>query len=236
MIKEAKPRGVLEATNENVVFVNFHDDKKTNFKKFGLGRLFYTIHKYFIQTDDYKEYQNIDALDEDQLNERIEKLKLRANDVMLSNKIGGAFLGMVPIPFLRNLFIHKSAAEKVGQIFGINLKFRKEEKMKNNQNLYFDMKSIDEEQLKQPDAKELVIEAEKKSPKVHIQGEIARTAISCIPIVGQIMGAVYGGIFTDVYCKDLIEKCAQYYKENIKNIGNSYEQAIKYFEDGAKNN
>ena len=56
---------------------------------------------------------------------------------MLSNKIGGAFLGMVPIPFLRNLFIHKSAAEKVGQIFGINLKFRKEEKMKNNQNWNF---------------------------------------------------------------------------------------------------
>ena len=87
MIKETNPGGILEASNETVVFVNFYDDKKTKFKKFGLFNLFQTIYKFFIQTDDYKNFINNDNLNDEELNKRIELLKLRAKDIIFKNKI-----------------------------------------------------------------------------------------------------------------------------------------------------
>ena len=57
-------------------------------------------------------------------------LRERANDILLSNKICGGIVGVLPIIdyFIQKSFIKKNAAKKAGQIFGIDIKFIEDEK------------------------------------------------------------------------------------------------------------
>ena len=45
-----------------------------------------------------------------------------------------------------------------------------------------------------------------------------------------IIGVAIGGYTTHAFCEQLIDKFAEYYKENGSNIGISYEKAISYFD------
>ena len=59
-------------------------------------------------------------------------LRERANDILLSNKICGGIVGILPIIdyFIQKSFIKKNAAKKAGQIFGIDIKFIEDENEK----------------------------------------------------------------------------------------------------------
>ena len=53
--------------------------------------------------------------------------------------------------------------------------------------------------------------------------------IEFIPF-GCIVGVGTRGYFTSKYCEEMIDKFADYYKKNGKNINNLYSNAIKYLE------
>ena len=99
VFNQTEKGGFLEASKNNVVFVNFHDDKKTKFKKFGVTELYHKIHEFFIQSKDYKDFKNNDELNLDELNERVEILKARANDSVLANKIFGTIFQFIQAVF-----------------------------------------------------------------------------------------------------------------------------------------
>ena len=179
VFNQTEKGGFLEASKNNVVFVNFHDDKKTKFKKFGVTELYHKIHEFFIQSKDYKDFKNNDELNIDELNERVEILKARANDSVLANKIFGTIFQFIQAVFplawpitlpINHYIIKENAAKKIGNIFGFDDDW-----------------------------------------------------------VCPYLPALF---MTIDQCNYIIEFCAQYYKNNIKNIVNSYEQAANYFEKG----
>ena len=49
----------------------------------------------------------------------------------------------------------------------------------------------------------------------------------CI-VVGAVVGVVAGGILTNKYCNELIDKCGNYYKNNYTTVKNSYISAIDF--------
>ena len=115
---------MLEANEDNTVFVNFHKDKKTNFEKFGIGDLFKKIHSFFNKSEDYINFNKIS------IDEQAAKLRAQAERVLILNKIGGAFVGIIPgVDWaLQRFVIKKNAAKKVGQIYGIDIKYVNEAK------------------------------------------------------------------------------------------------------------
>ena len=48
-------------------------------------------------------------------------------------------------------------------------------------------------------------------------------------VVGAVTGIIVGGVMTNSYCNELIDKLEKYYKENAYKIANSYIQAKQYF-------
>ena len=117
-------KNMFEATENNVVFVNFYYDELNEIEPFGKEELFKKIYDFFISSKDYK-----DSLKKYSSKEEIEKtaLKLRAQaeSILLPNKIWGGAVGIIPFAdwFLQQFVIKKNAVEKVGQIFGIDVKF-----------------------------------------------------------------------------------------------------------------
>ena len=142
----------FEANENNVVFVNFYEEKHK--PQYGVDLFFKKIRECFKKT---KEYQNImkmmseisrvigDGLEEDKKKELdnfkdsyfkdIAKiLRIRAESEVRKYKVSGIFLGSLPIV---NLYSHDWISKKVtkvlGEIYGIEIKFNeKEEKKENN--------------------------------------------------------------------------------------------------------
>ena len=48
-------------------------------------------------------------------------------------------------------------------------------------------------------------------------------------VVGAVAGIVVGGVMTNSYCNELLDKFENFYKQNANKIANSYIQAKKYF-------
>ncbi len=115
--------GMLFANLENVVFVNFHRDIKYGIEPFGINELYKKIYNFFILSEDYKE--SFDKLDENKVKRDAIKLRAQAKDMILSNKIWGGVVGILPgIDWLIQKFvIKKNAAKKLGEIYGIDVKF-----------------------------------------------------------------------------------------------------------------
>lgn len=119
---------MFEATENNVVFVNFHYDEDFELMPFGKEELFKKIYDFFVSSKDYKE-----SLKKYSTEEEIEKtaLKLRAQAerILLPNKIFGALSGVIPFAdmAIQKFIIKKNAIIKVGQIFGIDVKFINED-------------------------------------------------------------------------------------------------------------
>ena len=119
---------MFEATEKNVVFVNFHYDEDLEIEPFGRKDLFKKIYDFFVSSNDYR-----DSLKKYSTKEEIErtalKLRAQAESILLPNKIFGAIVGIIPIAdwALQKFVIKKNAIIKVGQIFGIDVKFIEED-------------------------------------------------------------------------------------------------------------
>ena len=148
--EESQPGGMLIATMDNVAFVNFHKDNKNGFEPFGINDLFKKIYNYFILSEDY-----IDSgkkMDSDYIKKKAEKLRAEAKDILLSNKVWGGVVGIIPgVDWLIQKFvIKKNAAKKVGRIYGIDVRFLDEKDNNKNVNKYrpeYITASVETEQL-----------------------------------------------------------------------------------------
>ena len=123
---------MLISTLDNTVFVNFHKDHNNGNEPFGTDLLFKKIHQFFTESEDYK--NSTIKLDSKMIEKRALKLRAQAQDVILSNKIWGGAVGVIPGVdwILQKFVIKKNAAKKIGRIFGIDVKFVDEEQNKNS--------------------------------------------------------------------------------------------------------
>ena len=178
----------FESTKDNTVLVNFLKDKENDYEPFGKDILFETIHKFFIESDDYKE--SLKKLDSDTINKNLEKLRKQANDIVLSNKIWGGVVGIIPgIDWLLQKFvIKKNAAKKVGKIFGIDVKFIREEQNKTN-------KEKEEKEEKKEEIDIIGPNIEKKSLDLEIKGENLTTESNNYMIKNSIKVTTETGVY-----------------------------------------
>ena len=147
---ETNDKGMLVASLDNAVFVNFHRDNKNGFEPFGIKEIFKSIYIYFLKLENYDNLSK--KFDKDNVAKQAEKLRAQAKDMLLSNKIWGGVVGIFPgIDWIFQKFvIKKNAAKKLSEIYGIDVKFIDEKGNNINVNKYipeYITASIDTEHL-----------------------------------------------------------------------------------------
>ena len=108
----------FKASENNVVFVNFHKNDINGDKIFGQKELFKKIHDFFIESDDYK--NSLKELDEEQMELQISKLRKQAEDIIYWHKCGAS------IPIIGGyiyFFIKKDAIKKIEKVFALDSEF-----------------------------------------------------------------------------------------------------------------
>ena len=138
-------RKMFEATENNVVFVNFHYDEDLEIEPFGRKELFTKIYEFLVKSKNYKDsFEKLSS--EEAIEKTALKLRAEAQSILLPNKIWGAAVGIIPLMDwpLQKFVIKKNAVKKVGEIFGIDAKFvdednEKEKKLKkkNENDIYY---------------------------------------------------------------------------------------------------
>ena len=118
---------MFKADNNNVIFVNFHKNKLNGEEPFGKEELFKKIYEVFVQSEEYKSSQ--EQLTKEKIEKNALKLRAEAQEMLIFNKIGGGAIGWIPIVdwIVTKYLIKKNAIKKVGEIFGIDVKFIDEE-------------------------------------------------------------------------------------------------------------
>jgi hypothetical protein len=144
---------MFEATENNVIFVNFHYDKDLEKEPFGKKELFKKIYDSFVNSENYKnsleKFSNKEKIEETAL-----KLRAQAESILFPNKILGAAVGIIPIAdwVIQKYIIKENAIKKVGEIFGIDAKFVDEEnerekklQKENEDKIYYTTPGLDDE-------------------------------------------------------------------------------------------
>ena len=115
---------MLEATENNVVFVNFHYDYKNEKEPFGKKELFKKIYDSFVNSENYK--NSLEKLSsEEEIEKAASKLRAQAESILYPSKIWGALSGAIPFAdwAIQRFIINRDALIKVGECFGIDAKF-----------------------------------------------------------------------------------------------------------------
>ena len=113
--------GMLEATDNNTVFVNFHKDYESNIEPFGTKELFKKIYEFFIKSDDFiKSFNNFEP---DVIEKNAMKLRKEGQDILRFHKISGGLIGLIPVVdmVVQKYVIKKNAIKKVGELFGFTI-------------------------------------------------------------------------------------------------------------------
>ena len=105
----------MKISEENSVFVNFIGDEDC--QKHGVKELFKKINFFFKKTESYNLAFNRNNEREAQI------LKERAREEMLSYKIAGGLIGIIPIVdfLVQKFYIKKKALNAIAQIFGLDI-------------------------------------------------------------------------------------------------------------------
>ena len=115
----------MVATNDNCVFVNFHQTEKN--PMYGISDFFNKMVLYIERTDAYRKFQKDSCINEEEFEKKIKEeakiRKKRAAAVISRHKIGSAIAGFLPGVdyFVNKYFIKKDAVKKAGQIFGFDI-------------------------------------------------------------------------------------------------------------------
>ena len=109
----------MQISQDNSIFVNFIDEE--DMPKFGVDKLFHTISSYFQSTKSFRD--SLKKKDKNDIEKEAYELKEKAQEEILSHKIGGALIGAIPIVDMitQKFLIKKNAINKISQIFGIDL-------------------------------------------------------------------------------------------------------------------
>ena len=144
---------MFEATENNVIFVNFHYDEDLEIEPFGKKEFFKKIHDSFVNSENYK--KSLEKLsNKKDIEKTALKLRAQAQSILLPNKIWGAAVGIIPFAdwAIQKFIIKENAVKKVGEIFGIDAKFIDEENeremklQKNTENqIYYTTPGLDDQ-------------------------------------------------------------------------------------------
>ena len=226
-------RKKLEATENNVVFVNFYYDEKLDIEPFGRKELFKKIYDFYFESYDYKEI--LHSLSNEEIERKALYLRKEAKYLILPNKIWSAATGVIPFAnlALQKLFIEKNAIKKISEIFGIDTKLIEDYEKEKAQN----------KELHSGEYKGVM---DGLTPEGEFIGNIAVFGLSgligglgtgylCYSAFVGLLGLAAGlgaGIFgysTHKFCEKTLDKFVEYYKMNSNKIKNSYKEAADYF-------
>ena len=123
---------MIEADQNNVVFVNFHKYEIGDFEieQFGKRELFHKINEFFTNSKDYKEKK--EKFEKNKLEEELKSLRTKAEQILFTNKFWGAAVGLIPFldMVVQHFYIKKNAIKKVGDLYGISIDLIEEKKEK----------------------------------------------------------------------------------------------------------
>jgi len=175
---------ILIPTMNNVVFLNFFLDLKTNFQPFGEKELYKKIHDFFIMSDVYQN-SNKRKKNKEEIEKEALELRAKAKATLLSNKVFGAAIGAIPgVDWLVQKFlIKKDAVKKVGKIFGIDIKFIHESSQEKEKNFVNDNKG---------DMDIKALKTEVNGDKI-VEGNIGVKIENSVKIVGETGIYINGG-------------------------------------------
>ena len=251
----AKAGKMLNANENNVVFVNFYDDIFSNNKAFGKKELFLKIYDCFIQTEEYKDFNRKKEIQE--VKNKAEQLKATARNDLFKYKLYGSFIGLVPFVDLivQKYVIKKKIIAKLANMFGFDVTFFEG---KSDTPIYI-TKSIETDHLVLKLDDKNVEDLQNKENKTHVgikEGAGATTyalggsgfgasslAVSASGIgttalkvagtgfivVGMAIGTIAGGVLTHNYINDLLEIFANLYIQNYDKIVDCYQRAANHF-------
>ena len=195
---------MFKAHKDNVVFVNFHkyEINDIEIEQFGKKELFNKIYEFFINSKDYKEKK--ENFDEKILEERLKSLRIKAQQILFTNKFWGAIVGIAPFldMAIQHFLIKKNAIKKVGELYGINIDVINENKEKENQikkteknESSFITPDLDIEYLDTSISENELME---ETPKEKADNNIAETGIAG-SYIGGTAGVGYGVSITSKY-------------------------------------
>ena len=204
---------LLYASLDNVVFVNFHKDE-LNGDKFGDKDLFNKIKDFFIKSDDYKHFSELN------IEEEAQRLKAEAKATLLSNKIWGSAVGLIPLvdKVILKFIIKKNALKKVGGIFGIDIKFVNEGYDKEYFNFFNNGKD--------PSPGVIGVIGSLTSETASIGVKVVGIGVG---VVACAIGVGFNGYYTNKFCNKILDEFEYFYKNNGEKLKNSYEDAVNYF-------
>ena len=248
----------MKANEENCILVNFHE--KENMPIYGIHELFTKLAEISKKTESYKNFAKKN-LSEYEFNLMVKKeaeiRKTKAEKILLYHSIGAGAIGIIPGVDLavQKFVIQKSAAKKIGQIFGVDINLipknnPSDTPSPNNENNF-------EFQKENNKTGEVAINIGKYSSSAvslgtsvasattvaskagQITGEVGLAALRGVSLsfmfIGSAIGIGAGYYFMQNHCNNLINMLYEYFINNIRSLSNSIEQAIKYMEYRANN-
>ena len=159
------------------------------------------------------------------------KLKTQANNILLSNKIWGSVVGVIPgVDWaLQKFVIKKNAVKKVGETFGIDIKMINDKVHENDMEI--GIKNISGTGTYVSGG---IVLSEGIVRTSSVVVETASIGLRIIGIgmaaAGSAIGVGLGGYLTYTYCEELLNKCEEIYKKK-SNETNPYEMAVKYLSE-----
>ena len=200
------------ANDNNVVFVNFHKDEFHNIEPFGKKELFKKIYDTFIQSEDYN--NSLRNLTKESIEENALKLRAQAKAKLLSNKIWGGAVGAIPFVdwALQRFVIKKNAIKKVGEIFGIDVKFIDNENAKNEKKI----------KNKKEDNSIYISEIDGKKALKESTGDIIKNGTKCSTETG-----VYAGGATSLAVSASKAINALKFTANVAQLGEKAAQSMQ---------
>jgi hypothetical protein len=248
----------MKANEDNCILVNFHE--KENMPIYGIHELFTKLVEISKETESYKNFSKKN-LSEYEFNLMVKKeaeiRKTKAEKILLYHSIGAGAIGIIPGVDIavQKLVIQKSAAKKIGQIFGVDINLIPKNKSSDTSDPNIEKNfEIQNENNK---TGEIAVNVGKYSSSAvslgtsvasvstvaskagQITGEVGLAALRGVSIsfmfIGSAIGIGAGYYFMQNHCNNLINMLYEYFINNIRSLSNSIEQAIKYMEYRANN-
>ena len=181
----------MRANEENCILVNFH--VKENMPIYGIHELFTKLAEISKKTESYKNFSKKN-LSEYEFNLMIKKeadiRKTKAEKILYYHSIGAGAIGVIPGVDLavQKFVIQKSAAKKIGQIFGVDInlipKYNPSDTPSPNNENNFEFQNINNK------TREVAINAGKYSTSAVSLGTSIASASTMATKAGQITGEV----------------------------------------------
>ena len=160
------------------------------------------------------------------IEEEAEIRKAKAQKILTWNSIGAGLIGIIPGVGLavQKLVIQKNATKKICQIFGLDINIVLKEDSLTNKKLD---KNIDID-------KDIIIK-EVNYNKKEIAVQSGKSIIPILSSPGNVTGT-YTLISTNIVaeCQKIIDKLYKYFKDNMKELSNSFQKAVEHLDERSK--